>query len=93
MSDPSEFESVTESGLHESPNISGIPAVTMELSTEVCQHCGYLRAFITVTTEEGERVFYSFDAELANHWARAMLEAANDMLMDELVKGQPLNPN
>ena len=63
------------------------------LETAVCRHCGELRIFLTLTSEEGVRFVHSFDNINGGEFARALMGAANDCARYGEAFGTPMNLN
>ena len=63
------------------------------LETAVCQHCGQLRVFLTLTSEEGVRFVHSFDHINGAEFAKALMGAANDCARYGEAFGTPMSLN
>ena len=63
------------------------------LETAVCAHCGQLRIFLTLTSEEGVRTVHSFDHINGAEFAKALMGAANDCARYGEAFGTPMSLN
>ena len=88
------FEQEMEGVYCESRDVP-VDAVASEaaLETAVCQHCGQLRVFLTLTSEEGVRFVHSFDNINGAEFAKAMMGAASDCARYGEAFGTPMSLN
>ena len=88
------FEREMEGGYCESRDVpTDAVAPEAALETAVCRHCGELRIFLTLTSEEGVRFVHSFDHINGGEFARALIGAANDCARYGEAFGTPMNFN